>query len=447
MSLLEFPPSSPDLINLSATQVAACLSNPEIVKFIKFANEQYYYWTEFRRRPIPHLADARLLWLVAGALRRQSAWSFNLSSADEKWKFSYNLPKPLHQLIYALDQKLGGERSTYQALLSGQERNHLLVNSRMEEAIASSQMEGASTTREMAKQLLRTRRKPLNRSERMIVNNYRTMRYLQGMMHRQLTVEGLLEIQALVTQGTLDQPHQIGSLRTVDTISVVDYTTSETVHQPPGWHHLPALLQQFCDLANDNSAEHHPLVQASILHFLLGFIHPFADGNGRTARAIFYWYLLRKNYWLVEYMPLSRIIKRTVVQYGRAYLFAEADGNDLTYFIKYQLQTIQQAYNELELYVARQRQQTSQARQLLLTGELNQRQIQIVGWLVEKPEIIVTIRDMQQRFGVVYDTARTDLIHLEKLGLLDKRREGKVKILYLRAEDFEAAVARLKGGR
>ena len=60
------------------------------------------------------------------------------------------------------------------------------------------------------------------------------------------------------------------------------------------------------------------------------------------------------------------------------------------------------------------------------------------------PDGLWTIREVQHRYGVVYDTARTDLQHLETLGLLDKRREGKVKILYLRAEGFAAALERLR---
>ncbi|MFD1467937.1 Fic family protein [Hymenobacter caeli] len=446
MSLPELPPTASDLAAIAPERIAACLLEPVLVEAIGKINDQYFYWSEMRRRLLPAGTDAVLLWQVARQLRRQSAWKWTWKSGSEQWHFSYNLPKSLQQVLYALDEQLGGERRSVQSLLTGTERQHLLVNARMEEAIASSQMEGASTTREAAKQLLRARRKPLNKSERMIVNNYQTMRHLQDSIHRPLSIESLLEIQALVTHGTLDAPHQVGQLRTNDNISVVDHSTSEVVHYPPGCQHLPALLTQLCDFANASDATHHPLVAACLLHFLIGFIHPFVDGNGRTARAVFYWYLLRRNYWLVEYMPLSRIIKRSAVQYGRAYLFTEADDNDITYFIKYHLHVLAQAYADLQEYVARQKQQVYQTRQLLLTG-LNGRQIQIVQWLRDKPETTLTIRDVQHRFGVVYDTARTDLMHLEKLGLLDKRREGKVKILYLRAENFDEVVAGLKGGR
>ena len=72
----------------------------------------------------------------------------------------------------------------------------------------------------------------------------------------------------------------------------------------------------------------HPIVKGIIIHFLIAFIHPFVDGNGRTASAIFYWYMLRKGYWLTEYLSISRIISRSKRQYEKAYLYTECDGNE-----------------------------------------------------------------------------------------------------------------------
>ena len=409
------------------------------------ANEAYWYWTELRRR-LPPGTDAPLFWQVVRHQRHQTAWRFSLGQELTGWKFSYNLPRRLQQALVELDQRLGGERGTGPDLFSGQERNQLLVNARMEEAIASSQIEGASTTREVAKELLRARRKPLNQSERMIVNNYHTMRHLHELREQPLTVAVLLELQELVTKNTLPDAAYAGRLRDHDRISVVDHLASEVVHQPPAAAELPLLLEQFCRLANDEAeAGWHPLVKAAILHFLLGFIHPFVDGNGRTARAIFYWYLLRRHYPLVEFMPISRIIKRSVGQYAQAYLFAENDQNDLTYFISYQLKVLQQAQQELEAYARRQRQQAASTRNLLLTGRFNERQVTLVQRLVERPGTLLAIRDYQDQFNVVYETARTDLMGLEEIGLLEKRRIGKQKIVYFRADDFDQQLARLKG--
>lgn len=393
MSMPELPPNGPALSEIAAETLAAYVQDTPEAALLHQANEHHYYWTELRRRPLPFGLDARVLWQVARQQRRQTAWHLEWASGAERWRFSYNLPRPLQQLLYELDQRLGRTGGASDAALRGPDRLQLLVNARMEEAIASSQIEGASTTREAAKALLRARRKPLNRSERMIVNNYQTMRHLQNLVQRPIEVADLLALQALVTDRTLDRPEQSGHLRDTDTIAVVDHASSELVYQPPGHQHLLALLRQFCALANDEQSGHHPLVVACMLHFLMGFLHPFADGNGRTARAVFYWYLLRRGYALVEFMPLSRIIKRSVVQYGRAYLFAEADGNDLTYFIKYKLHVLQQAHAELQAYVARQRQQTVQTQHLLLAG-LNERQLQLLQPILENPDTLLTILEV-----------------------------------------------------
>lgn len=251
-----------------------------------------------------------------------------------------------------------------------------------------------------------------------------------------------------LTATTLDDDQYAGKLRDHDRIYVVNHANREVVYMPPTQKALPTLIAQFCRLANDDdeaeSGLYHPVVKAAILHFLLGFIHPFVDGNGRTARAIFYWYLLRKNYGLIEYMPISRIIKRSITQYSRAYLFTENDQNDLTYFISYQVQVLRQAWQELEEYARKQRQRASQVRRLLLTGHLNERQTQVIQWLLEQPTSALTIRDHQERFNTAYATARADLMGLEVLKLLVAGKMGKQKLVYFRADDFDQQLAKLK---
>jgi Fic family protein len=87
----------------------------------------------------------------------------------------------------------------------------------------------------------------------------------------------------------------------------------------------------------------HPVVRAILIHFMLGYDHPFYDGNGRTARALFYWSLARSGYWLMEYVSISRLLRQAPAQYARAYRHTETDDNDTTYFIVHQLEVIQQA--------------------------------------------------------------------------------------------------------
>lgn len=429
------------------------LTNPEVSAVIRRVNYDYLYWTELKRRPLPAGFTAEPVWLLAKNSRLGTLRDLSVPGVPG-CKFWYQVTEPMLEKLHRFDLYMGGIMQT-DSLIPADDRTRYLVGSIMEEAIASSQLEGAATTREVAKDMLRKKRKPRNTSERMIFNNYQTIQYILEHKSQALTPEMLCQIQARMTQDTLENAAHEGRFRLNDEVRVEDSTTGDVVHIPPSHQYLPKLLQWYCALANDEIPNQagipgsfiHPIVRASILHFLIGYIHPFADGNGRTARAVFYWYLLRKGYWQLEYMSISRIIHKSAAQYARAYLYTEQDGNDLTYFINYQIKTLDLAFTSLQQYIERKVTEKKQLRSFRQFDQLNQRQVAILQGLMTDPDAIWTIREVQHRFGVVYDTARTDLMHLEGLGLLDKRREGKVKILYLRAEDFEAAVAKLKGSR
>ena len=115
-------------------------------------------------------------------------------------------------------------------------------------------------------------------------------------------------------------------------------------------------MQRLCDFANADEASLpfvHPVLRAILLHFMIGYDHPFADGNGRTARALFYWSMARSGYWLMEYTSISHILRKAPARYMRAYLHTETDKNDTTYFLLHQLQTIRQAIAALHDYVAK----------------------------------------------------------------------------------------------
>lgn len=60
------------------------------------------------------------------------------------------------------------------------------------------------------------------------------------------------------------------------------------------------------------------MLRAILLHFWLAYDHPFEDGNGRTARSLFYWYMRTQGYWLVEYLLISNILRKAPAQYTRA---------------------------------------------------------------------------------------------------------------------------------
>jgi Fic family protein len=148
---------------------------------------------------------------------------------------------------------------------------------------------------------------------------------------------------------------------------------------------------------------------------LIGWIHPFADGNGRTARALFYWVLLNNGYWLAEYLTISRIILKNKNQYYKAFLYAEADDNDITYFIHYKMKAMKLAFQDLQDYIQRKVKERKKLSDFHKLDELNQRQAEILQWVSEDVDTITTVKEVENRLGVTNQTARTDLGGLVKL--------------------------------
>jgi Fic family protein len=140
---------------------------------------------------------------------------------------------------------------------------------------------------------------------------------------------------------------------------------------------------------------------------------------------------------LIEYLSISRLIIKSKVQYANAYLFTELDENDLTYFIKYHLRTIDLAFSSLKEYINRKLNEKTQLFNYRKIKGLNDRQLHLLKLFHDDSERVLTIKEVQNRYGVVYQTARTDLMLIEKLGLISSSTSGKKKLIYIRTADFE----------
>ena len=311
-----------------------------------------------------------------------------------------------------------------------------MIRSLMEEAITSSQLEGAVTTREVAKEMLRTGRNPLDKSERMILNTFITMRRIRELRGQRLTPELVFELHRLVTEGTLDKPDAAGRFRRPDELITVEDDDGNIMHLPPKAEELPDRLKLMCDFANGEPVEPfiHPAIRAMILHFWLAHDHPFVDGNGRTARALFYWAMLKSDYWLFEYVSISDVLKRAPIKYYRAFLLTETDENDLTYFLLHQSEVIRKAISSLHDYISRKTREVRDSERMLRNWRhLNHRQQALIGHALRHPDNSYTVEGHQRSHDTSYNTARTDLQSLVEEGLLEQRKSGKKMIFHTSA--------------
>ncbi len=347
------------------------------------------------------------------------------------------MPPLAMEYLHGIDSRGSGRIAMPSEVSDPETKVRFLVRSLIEEAITSSQLEGASTTRKKAMEMFRSGQRPTDRSEQMIFNNLRGMEFIRQYQTEPLTPDLVLAIHAEMMKDTIDS-RDLGRIQTPDDerVNVVSNDPHTIVHEPPPADQLPIRLKALCDFANgkDETEFLHPVIRAIVLHLWLAYDHPFEDGNGRTARALFYWSMLNSGYWIFEFISISSILRNASGQYARAYLYTETDDNDATYFIVHQLRIIKTALLKLERYLERKTKEIRYAEKLLKGVDwLNYRQLALLSHALRKPYTDFTINSHKVSHRVAYGTARSDLLSLVEIGLLDQMTIGNA--LHFKAGD------------
>jgi Fic family protein len=293
--------------------------------------------------------------------------------------------------------------------------------------------------------MLLNNRKPHTSSEKMIFNNYKAMQFIQENKEKELTPKFVLDIHRIVTNDMLEDA---GQLRAHDDIQVVDNRDQRTVHVPPKAVELENRLKLLCEFANTDENDEryyiHPVIKAISLHFMLAYDHPFNDGNGRTARALFYWFMLSRGYWLIEYISISHVIKKSPIKYAKAFVYTESDDNDVNYFIFHQIDVIMKAINALYHYVDEQKKLMKEMDALLHhNAVLNHRQISLVQHALKNPDTPYVIEYYKHSHNVTYQTARSDLLKLVELGLFEKNIKGRAFVFFA-VTDLKKRIAMMR---
>ena len=405
--------------------------DPNIMPVVDKVNADYEYWDKAKYKKLPEGFTPQMLWTNVKASR--------LRSTIPVWnKYGINLcvTSQMQRLCHEFDMKFGSFWEVEGDSQSA-EKKYYLSSSLMEEAIYSSKMEGASTTRIVAKDMLRKKKSPQNKSQQMIVNNYNTFQYIVEHKEQPLTEELLLTIHQLMTEKTLDNPEDAGRFRTNDKVVVADMVEGDIIYTPPSFQEIPEFVESLCNFFNNDNPRTfiHPIIRGIIVHFMLAFMHPFVDGNGRTARALFYWYMLKEGYKLTEYMSISRVIAKSKANYEKAFRYVENDGNDMGYFVAYNLGALEKSFQQLRDYIQRKQREKRAASSFMMAGNINQRQALILQRLKEEPDTIFTVKDVQEQFSVSSMTARKDLSALVLQGYLKEIALNKVTRGYIKMQE------------
>lgn len=398
---------------------------------LKDIQDEYLYWDKIKYKAKDYQSED--IWSAIKLHRLLNSVQVKFG----KHKFKFVITDYMQRALHQFDMHIGGTLGSNIGIAET-DKTKFIISSIMEEAISSSQMEGANTTRKKAKEMIQKEQKPKNKSEQMIMNNFITMKHIVQQKNEEITPQRILDIHKLISNMTLDDNSDEGKFRDNDEIHVINQVSSEVVHTPPSHNELGELIKDLCVFCNTDSENFiHPIIKGCIVHFMVGWIHPFSDGNGRTARGMFYWYMLKKGYWLTEYLSISRIIKDTKNQYEKAYLYTEIDENDLSYFITYHIKTMEKAFEALKEYINRKQKEIVQAAKFMKIPNVNDRMAQILKIINDDSDRVLNIKEIESRFSISNFTARSDLKTLVDLGFLEIIQVNKKKQNFIKSKKFE----------
>lgn len=428
--MLKIPEKAPNwqsILKKDFSKIFKLSENPLIKALIEKTDTHYYYWDKVRSQPLPPEFDRKEVWAFIRFRRHINSTRSPILDLRGH-PFTFWLTDDVQKNLHLIDQNTGGNLALSDPGNDKNTSTRYMVSSLMEEAITSSQIEGAVATIKEAKKMLLEKRKPKNKSEQMIYNNFLTMQSLKDICKRDLDIRVLLDLHVSITKDTLDSHEEEGRFRTADENVNVVTSYGDLLFSPPPAEEIEERIRALIDFANDVNDRPfiHPVIKAILLHFWMAYIHPFIDGNGRMARTLFYWYLLKHQYCLFEYTSISKTILKRTTKYAYAYLYSEHDENDLAYFINFHIDVIIEAVEELKRHIQLEKEKNHRLRaEIAEYPDLNVRQTRIIQHILDHSNDILTIKLHQNLNAITYQTARTDLLDLETKGWLRTIKKGK----------------------
>lgn len=304
--------------------------------------------------------------------------------------------------------------------------NYYQYDALIDEAMNSSVIEGAFSTKKRTKELVSKKIKPVNKSDQMILNNHEALKFVLENLHRKIDEDIILEIYRIITKNTLDDADDVEKYRNGSVI--VCSATQETIYEGPNYEEVPKMMENLINFIKSDISIH-PIEKASIIHFYFVYIHPFFDGNGRTSRVIQYMYLLQQGYDFFKFFSVSTVIENQKLKYYKAIKDVEDYDSDLTYFINFNSSMILESIIAIISRLGRVFGKDLIISKLENDGfYLSDRQKKCLHFFIKTEKGNMSIENYKKKYKVSYETARQDLNNLESAGIFQKVKIGKKNI-------------------
>jgi Fic family protein len=285
-------------------------------------------------------------------------------------------------------------------------------------AHSSTAIEGNKLTLEEVSQLVLGRKIMATRKEKQEVLNY--LNVLQNIQDYQndgkVTEKLLLKLHKDITKETLDLPSDEENYRKVQVI-VGNKVTGEVVFTPPKTEKVPQLTKALLEWINQE-IELHPVLIAGLSHYEFVRIHPFVDGNGRTARALAALILYIRDFDIKRFFTLDDYYDSDRKAYYAALKSVDENNLDTTQWIEYFTDGVLISINEVKKKIL--------SLSVKKTGPqiaLTEKQMRIMEKIVTNGKI--TSKEIQEMFKISRQAAYKELKKMIELGIIEPKGEGK----------------------
>ncbi len=292
------------------------------------------------------------------------------------------------------------------------------------QAHASTSIEGNPLSLEQVSELARGRKVMATRRAKQEVLNYLgTLERLHELSSGEAITEAeILSIHRSLARGVLDNPKYVGAYRHMQVV-VANRLTREVVFRPPEAGEVPRLMKAFISWLNaKHTATINPILVAGIAHYEFARIHPFVDGNGRTARTLATLILYKRGFDSKRFFALDDYYDNDRPAYYGALNRVSPRTQDLTAWLEYFTEGVAVSVEQVKervLRLSRDRRKRAEIGQVAL----NERQMRIVEFLHDHGRL--TNKDLRTMLKVSRQAALKELAKLIHLGVIQHRGRGR----------------------
>lgn len=236
------------------------------------------------------------------------------------------------------------------------------------------------------------------------------------------TIRDFLKIHKLITKDTLENPKHEGALRNRQVV-VGNRVWGRIAFRPPPTERVPKLVDEFLEWLNSQEADEiDPVIEAGTTHYEIVRIHPFVDGNGRTARAMATLVLYKRGFDVKRFFALDDYYDQDRVAYYDALKNVDQKTLDLTGWLEYFTDGVAvsiKAVKDRVLGLSKDIKFLKERGQIALT----ERQMKIVEWIVAHDKI--TTGDVSRAFGISRQAALKEITKLVDLKVVKLKGEKR----------------------